>query len=230
MAVAALNSGKRSPGTVIHDGGTYQFGTHTFRSHGDHGLGAVDMTRSIVKSSNVYYYSLANEMGVDLIHQQLTPFGFGVRTEIDLEGEVTGVLPSTDWKMCIRDRLHAAGLAAGQGLRQRGHTPGVQGRAHSITLGTRKRPSSTEGALCWLAARSSVSVTRSSRRRSATACTADSGVYNGSTPRVSTAPICSTMPKKPLSWASICACSAAESSSRASWAMRLTSWGVSAIE
>ncbi len=98
MAVAALNSGKRSPGTVIHDGGTYQFGNHTFRSHGDHGLGAVDMTRSIVKSSNVYYYSLANEMGVDLIHQQLTPFGFGVRTEIDLEGEVTGVLPSTDWK------------------------------------------------------------------------------------------------------------------------------------
>jgi penicillin-binding protein 2 len=98
MAMAALNSGKRSPDTVIHDGGTFQFGNHTFRSHGDHGLGAVDMARSIVKSSNVYYYSLANEMGVDLIHEQLTPFGFGVKTEIDLEGEVTGVLPSTDWK------------------------------------------------------------------------------------------------------------------------------------
>jgi penicillin-binding protein 2 len=98
MAIAALNSGKRNPGTVIHDGGTFQFGNHTFRSHGDHGLGAVDMTRSIVKSSNVYYYSLANEMGVDLIHQQLTPFGFGVKTEIDLEGEVAGILPSTDWK------------------------------------------------------------------------------------------------------------------------------------
>jgi penicillin-binding protein 2 len=56
------------------------------------------MRRSIVKSSNVYYYSLANEMGVDLIHEQLKPFGFGRKTEIDLEGEVTGVLPSTDWK------------------------------------------------------------------------------------------------------------------------------------
>jgi penicillin-binding protein 2 len=42
------------------------------------------MARSIVKSSNVYYYSLANEMGVDLIHEQLTPFGFGVKTGIDL--------------------------------------------------------------------------------------------------------------------------------------------------
>jgi len=98
MAMAALNSGKRSPGTVIHDGGNYQFGNHTFRSHGDKGLGAVDMTRSIVASSNVYYYSLANEMGVDLMHEHLQPFGFGVRTGIDVEGEVTGVLPSTEWK------------------------------------------------------------------------------------------------------------------------------------
>ena len=98
MAVAALNSGKRSATQIIHDGGTFQFGNHTFRSHGDTGLGPVDMARSIVKSSNVYYYSLANEMGVDLMHEQLAPFGFGDRTGIDVEGEVTGLLPSTAWK------------------------------------------------------------------------------------------------------------------------------------
>jgi penicillin-binding protein 2 len=98
MAMAALNSGKRSPTTVINDGGSFQFGNHTFRSHGDKGLGPVDMTRSIVKSSNVYYYSLANEMGVDLMHEQLSPFLFGSKTGIDVDGEVTGVLPSTEWK------------------------------------------------------------------------------------------------------------------------------------
>ena len=98
MAMAALTTGKRGPQTIIQDGGTFQFGNHTFRSHGDHGLGPVDMARSIIKSSNVYYYSLANEMGVDLMHDQLEPFGFGRRTDIDLDGEVTGVLPSTDWK------------------------------------------------------------------------------------------------------------------------------------
>jgi penicillin-binding protein 2 len=98
MAMAALTSGKRSPHTVIHDGGSFQFGNHTFRSYGDRGAGAVDMARSIVKSSNVYYYSLANEMGVDLMHQHLAPFGFGARTGIDMEGELTGILPSTEWK------------------------------------------------------------------------------------------------------------------------------------
>jgi len=98
MALGALRSGKRAPSTIIHDGGSFAFGNHVFRSHGDHGLGPVDMTRSIVKSSNVYYYSLANDMGVDLMHQQLSPLGFGRRTGIDLDGELTGVLPSTEWK------------------------------------------------------------------------------------------------------------------------------------
>ncbi|MFC5866245.1 penicillin-binding protein 2 [Aquincola agrisoli] len=98
MALAALNTGKRSASTVIQDNGSFVFGNHTFRSHGDKGLGPVDMYRSIVKSSNVYYYSLANEMGVDLMHEQLSPMGFGRRTGIDLENEGTGLLPSTAWK------------------------------------------------------------------------------------------------------------------------------------
>jgi penicillin-binding protein 2 len=98
MAMAALVTGKRSPGTIINDGGTFQFGNHTFRSHGDVGLGPVDMVASIVKSSNVYYYSLANELGVDTIHDQLEPFGLGRKTGIDIQGEVSGLLPSTEWK------------------------------------------------------------------------------------------------------------------------------------
>ena len=98
MAMAALNSGKRSPQQIIYDNSTFVFAGHVFRSHGDHGLGPVDMYRSIVKSSNVYYYSLANELGVDLMHEQLSPFGFGRKTGIDVEGEVAGVLPSTEWK------------------------------------------------------------------------------------------------------------------------------------
>jgi penicillin-binding protein 2 len=97
MAIAALNTGKRAPGTVINDPGYWMFGDHRFGSHGG-ALGGVDMYRSIVKSSNVYYYSLANEMGVDLIHDQMKPFSFGQRTGIDLTGEARGLLPSTEWK------------------------------------------------------------------------------------------------------------------------------------
>ena len=98
MALAALNTGKRAASTIIQDNASFAFGNHVFRSHGDKGLGPVDMVRSIVKSSNVYYYSLANELGVDLMAEQMAPLGFGRKTGIDVDGEATGVLPSTEWK------------------------------------------------------------------------------------------------------------------------------------
>ena len=98
MAMAALETGKRSPSAIINDAGSWTFGGHTFRSHGDGGLGAVDMYRSIVKSSNVYYYSLANELGVDTMHDFMKPLGFGQITGIDINGEIRGTLPSTEWK------------------------------------------------------------------------------------------------------------------------------------
>jgi penicillin-binding protein 2 len=56
------------------------------------------MVRSIVLSSNVYYYSLANTLGVDTIHDFMKPMGFGQITGIDLPGELRGTLPSTEWK------------------------------------------------------------------------------------------------------------------------------------
>ena len=98
LALAALESGKRRTDTVIHDGGTFLFGNRVFRDSNKVPLGAVDMHRSIVKSSDVYYYQLANDLGVDAIHDFMKPWGFGQITGIDVEGEQTGILPSTAWK------------------------------------------------------------------------------------------------------------------------------------
>ncbi len=98
MAMAALNSGKRAASTVIMDNLSYSFGGRTFGSPETDRAGPKDMRAAIVTSSNVYFYSLANEMGVDLIHDQLEPFGLGRKTGIDMEGELTGDLPSTEWK------------------------------------------------------------------------------------------------------------------------------------
>jgi len=98
MAMAALNSGKRAASTIIQDNLIYSFGGRNFGSPETDRPGPKDMRAAIVSSSNVYFYSLANEMGVDLIHDQLEPFGLGRRTGIDMEGEVTGDLPSTAWK------------------------------------------------------------------------------------------------------------------------------------
>lgn len=97
MALAALQTGKRGPSVVVNDPGYFNFGGHRFGSP-EGNIGGVDMRRSIQLSSNIYYYSLANEMGVDLIHDAMKPLGFGQITGIDIGGEVRGVLPSTEWK------------------------------------------------------------------------------------------------------------------------------------
>lgn len=98
LALSALNYGRRAPGTVIHDPGFFQIPGHRFRDDKPGGHGAVDMYKSIVVSCDTYYYSLATETDIDDTARFLSQFGFGARTGIDIEGELTGVLPSRQWK------------------------------------------------------------------------------------------------------------------------------------
>ncbi len=98
MALAALELGKRTPSQTISDPGYFIFGGHRFRDDKEGGHGMVDMYRSIVLSCDTYYYMLANDLGVDAIHDFMKPFGFGQITGIDLENERRGLLPSTAWK------------------------------------------------------------------------------------------------------------------------------------
>ncbi len=98
MAMAALQTGARSSAALINDPGFYMFGGRRFGSPENEKGGIMDMNRAIVESSNVYFYSLANEMGVDNIHDFMKPLGFGQTTGIDINGEVRGILPSQAWK------------------------------------------------------------------------------------------------------------------------------------
>ncbi len=99
MAMAALETGARTPEFTISDPGYFALGSHRFRDSKPSGHGTVDLKKSIVVSSDTYYYKTAYDMGVDAIHDYMKPLGFGQITGIDLENEVTGILPSTAWKM-----------------------------------------------------------------------------------------------------------------------------------
>jgi len=98
MALAALETQKRTPSQTISDPGFFDFGNHTFRDDKKGGHGIVDMQKSIVESCDTYYYLLARDMGVNMMHDFMKPLGFGQITGIDLQGESRGVLPSTEWK------------------------------------------------------------------------------------------------------------------------------------
>jgi penicillin-binding protein 2 len=65
--------------------------------HNEH-HGEVDLDDAIVRSCDVYFYWLANEIGIDRISSFMAPFGFGKLTGIDIGGEKVGILPSRQWK------------------------------------------------------------------------------------------------------------------------------------
>ena len=117
MALAALSSGAKDPTESINDPGYFVLGNHKFRDSSQGGHGQVDMKKSIVVSSDTYYYKLAIGMGVDLIHEHISPFGFGKQTGVDLSGEARGILPSSSWKL------------------QRHGTQWLQGETPSIGIG-----------------------------------------------------------------------------------------------
>ncbi len=98
MALAALETGKRTATQAIADAGYFTFAGHRFMDDKIGGHGMVDLHKSIVVSCNTYYYQLANDLGIEGIASFMAPFGFGARTGIDLPGEADGVLPSPQWK------------------------------------------------------------------------------------------------------------------------------------
>ena len=114
MALAALSLGKRTPQQAISDPGYFWFGNHKFRDDKEGGHGAVDMYKSIVQSCDTYYYILANDLGVDAMHDFMKPLGLGQITGIDIHGEVKGVLPSTAWKKAAYRRKEQQKWYAGE--------------------------------------------------------------------------------------------------------------------
>ena len=100
LALSALSSGRRTPAQTIFDPGFFQLpgAAHRFNDDKPGGHGTVDMYKSIVVSCDTYYYILASETDIDETFRFLSPFGFGRKTGIDIEGELSGILPSRDWK------------------------------------------------------------------------------------------------------------------------------------
>lgn len=123
MALAGMHYNIRSPTREISDPGYYtlQGSSHQYRDWKVGGHGRVDLFKSIVVSCDTYYYGLATEMGIDRMHDYLDQFGFGKKTGIDLEGEVSGLLPSTAWKMKRYQQPWYAGDTVSAGIGQGYH-------------------------------------------------------------------------------------------------------------
>ena len=123
---------------------------------------SVDMHTAIVKSCDVYFYDLANTLGIERIHDSCRAFGFGEPTGIDIAGERGGIMPSPAWKKTALQDARAPGVVPGRD-RDRRHRPGLHGLVTPLQL-AQWRPH------CWRSRGKPYQprlVTRSSTRRPA---------------------------------------------------------------
>ncbi len=101
MATAGLQEGVAQDMHVICNGGAIFYGRYfqcwiseRHRTHGE-----VDISKGIYQSCDVFFYTLAEKLGIDRIAKYATMLGLGQKTGIDLPNEVSGVMPSEEWKL-----------------------------------------------------------------------------------------------------------------------------------
>lgn len=100
FALAGLNLGTITPQTRIFDTGKFYLAgvSRPFRDWRPHGHGWTDLNRALYGSCDIYFYQLAQKLGINVLHDWLSHFGIGEATGVDIIGESIGIAPSPAWK------------------------------------------------------------------------------------------------------------------------------------
>ncbi|MEX1994753.1 MAG: penicillin-binding protein 2 [Steroidobacteraceae bacterium] len=100
MALAGLEYDVVKPADTVYCPGHFSLpnSRHRFRDWKREGHGTVDMEGAVMQSCDVYFYRLANTLGIERIHDAMARIGFGAPTGIDIDGERGGIMPSPQWK------------------------------------------------------------------------------------------------------------------------------------
>ena len=124
VALAGLESGLIKSNSKTFCPGWYKLPghDHRYRCWKTHGHGIVDLKQSLAQSCDVYFYDLANSMGINQLHGFLDHFGFGHLTGIDVPSESSGLSPSREWKIKAKNQVWYPGetliSGIGQGFNQ----------------------------------------------------------------------------------------------------------------
>ncbi|HEY2394049.1 MAG TPA: penicillin-binding protein 2 [Candidatus Angelobacter sp.] len=120
MSVAGLQEGIAQTLRVNCGGGGVFFGRYfNCWVKGEHRVhGPVDISKGIYQSCDVFFYTLAERLGIEKIAKWATAMGLGKKTGIDLPNEVSGIMPSEEWKMKTFRQKWYAGEVISVGIGQ----------------------------------------------------------------------------------------------------------------
>jgi penicillin-binding protein 2 len=103
-ALAAQHYGILTPEHVEYCPGYFTLPGSSNKYRDDKVHGSLDMRHAISESCDVYFYRLADKMGIDRMHSFMSAFGYGELTGIDIPGEKPGLYASPEWKRRVFKR------------------------------------------------------------------------------------------------------------------------------
>jgi len=92
-ALTALSRGILTPETHLFCPGYFKSGGNTWHCFHEHGDGSIPLHQAIVRSCDVFFYQLGAKLGIEPLAETARLFGFGRKTEIPLNAEITGIVP-----------------------------------------------------------------------------------------------------------------------------------------
>lgn len=98
-ALAALEAGVITPETTHSCPGYIEFGDRRFHCWKRGGHGRVDLARSLSESCDVYYYEIAQAVGIDKIAEMGKRLGLGIRHDLPMSAITEGIMPNKAWKL-----------------------------------------------------------------------------------------------------------------------------------
>lgn len=98
VALAGLQEGVIEEDTEHNCNGYFRFGRRLYHCWKRGGHGKLNVIDALAKSCNVFFYKVGNELGIDKIAKYARVLGFGKKTNITSEDEVSGLVPDSEWK------------------------------------------------------------------------------------------------------------------------------------
>lgn len=97
-ALAALAEGKADIDTTVYCPGYLEFGGRKFHCWKKGGHGKVDMARALAESCDVFFYDVAQRVGIDKMATIGKTMGLGQRHDLPMSAITEGILPNKEWK------------------------------------------------------------------------------------------------------------------------------------
>ncbi len=95
----ALSDRKITPSTRVQTRPYLELGSTKFWDWNRRGFGPCNIDCGFGHSSDTFFFQLAGMLGIDRLGHWARQFGFGAPTGVDLPGEVSGIVPTNDWKL-----------------------------------------------------------------------------------------------------------------------------------